>query len=59
MNSTKPTATDKVHAEVYNATAWPKDYLPFPSPISVNASALLTDNSTIEGFASNQSSIIN
>ncbi|PAN21076.1 hypothetical protein PAHAL_3G437800 [Panicum hallii] len=55
VNSTKPTATDKVHAVV---TAWPEDYLPSPSLISVDASALLIDNSTIEGFAGNLSNII-
>ena len=53
VNSTKPTGRDKVLAEV-DAKALPEEYLPSPSPISVNASALLIDNSTIEGFAGDQ-----
>ena len=36
VNSTKPTGRDKVLAEV-DAKALPKEYLPSPSPISVNA----------------------
>jgi len=56
VNSTKPTGRDKVLAEV-DAKALPKEYLPSPSPISVNASALLIDNSTIEGFAGDQANI--
>jgi len=56
VNSTKPTGRDKVLAEV-DAKALPEEYLPSPSPISVNASALLIDNSTIEGFAGDQANI--
>jgi hypothetical protein len=35
-----------------------RGYLPSPSLISIDASALLIDNSTIEGFAGNLSNII-
>ncbi|PAN21081.1 hypothetical protein PAHAL_3G438500 [Panicum hallii] len=57
VNSTKPTAPDRVIAKV-NATAWPTGYLPSPSLVSVDASALLIGNETIEGFAGNLPNII-
>ncbi|KAG2629473.1 uncharacterized protein LOC120699536 [Panicum virgatum] len=53
VNSTKPTARDRVHADV-NATAWANKTLPSPSLLSVDASALLIDENTREGFAGDQ-----
>jgi len=57
MNSTKLTTQDRLLAEV-DPMALPNKYLPSPSSISVNASALLIDNSKIEGFTGYQANII-